>query len=196
MNPSSYRNCTKEANATCGNKMAQNTERSRSGDSHGKQRCWSEKPPDSVLSPQTSALSGSHWAPRERLASTTWQYLRPGWFLWHQAGCQASPSVCETAGQGARRARDKKHLLESPSCWLPEFTCRESQGSWLPGHFQDVPCPREGHCKLQDLSSEVSQHGSRCKAWAISIWATSRAGGRSTDPPDSVICKMPGWNHI
>lgn len=82
MNPSSYRNCTMRQMQRV-NKMAQNTERSCSGDSHGSSEMLKRVcPPDSVLSPQTSALSGSHWAPRERLASTTWQHsLRPGWFL-------------------------------------------------------------------------------------------------------------------
>lgn len=36
------------------------------------------------------------------------------------------------------RTGKQKHLPESPSCWLPEFTHREFKDSELPDRFQDM----------------------------------------------------------
>ena len=131
-------------------------------------------------------LSGGHLAHRKQLTDTAWQYsLEPCSFLVATGRVPGITLCIQDNRARCPRVRRQKHLSESPSCWLPEFTHRERQGSQLPDRFQDVFCPCEGYWELQNPSPKVSQNETHSKSSSISINKKTRVGGRSQAPPNS-----------
>lgn len=135
MNPLSHHNCTMRQRKYI-NKMAWNIEHRLRSYSHRKQ--WdtlASVTPDYCEHADQHIYPAASWPPESSsptwLGSTPWGYTH-SW--WHQAGCQASPSACETAGQGARGFETKTsvEVTKLLVAWVhPRWVSK------LPGHFQD-----------------------------------------------------------
>lgn len=79
-------------------------------------------------------LSSQKAASQHGLAARPGAALEPG-----GTGQDARHHPLCTRLQGkVPRTEKQKHLPESPSCWLPEFTHRELKDRELPGRFQDL----------------------------------------------------------
>lgn len=95
--------------------------------------------PNSVSELRPTHTSSGRQAPRKQLANMIWQYSLGLHSFLVALGRMPGITLCVQDFQGKVPGTEKhKHLPESPSCWLPEFTHRELKDSDLPDRFQDM----------------------------------------------------------